>query len=49
MNDELNELIVAKLDEVQLLDILGLDISDLVILLKEQIEEAQQELLSALG
>jgi len=49
MNDELNELIIAKLDEVQLLDILGLDISDLVILLKEQIEEAQQELLSALG
>lgn len=49
MNDELNELIIAKLDEVQLLDILGLDISDLVILLKEQIEEAKQELLSALG
>lgn len=49
MNDDLKDLIVAKLDETQLLDILGLDISDLVILLEEQIEESKQELWSAVG
>lgn len=49
MNDELKALIVAQLDETQLLDLLGLDISDLVDLLEEQIEEAKQELWIAVG
>lgn len=52
MNDELTTLkerICACMDELALLDILGLDVTDLVELLEEQIEEAKQELLSALG
>lgn len=44
MNDELKQRIVACLDEVELLDALGLDIGDLVELLEEQIEENRQEL-----
>lgn len=49
MNDELKDLIVAKMDEMSLLDILGLDISDLVNILEEQIEEAKQELYAVVG
>jgi len=49
MNDELKDLIVAKMDEMSLLDILGLDISDLVNILEEQIEEAKQELYTVVG
>ena len=49
MNEELKALIVAKLDEMELLDLLGLTIHDLVDILEEQIEEAKQEFQSALG
>ena len=49
MNDELKDLIIAKMDEMSLLDILGLDISDLVNILEEQIEEAKQELYAVVG
>jgi hypothetical protein len=52
MSDDIEELkqrIVKELDEVELLDVLGLDISDLVELLEEQIEESKPELLRALG
>ena len=42
MNEELKDLIVAKMDEMSLLDILGLDISDLVDILEEQIEENRE-------
>jgi hypothetical protein len=44
MNDELKERIVKGLDELELLDALGLDITDLVEILEEQIEENRQEL-----
>lgn len=47
--EELKTRIVAGLDVIEFLDILGLDISDLVELLEEQIEEQVEELRSALG
>ncbi len=37
--DELKALIVAKLDVMEFLDILGMDVSDLVEILEEEIEE----------
>jgi hypothetical protein len=37
--DELKALIIAKLDVMEFLDLLGLDLSDLVGLLEEEIEE----------
>lgn len=49
MNDELKARIVAELDVLEFLDILSLDLSDLVELLEEQIEEAKPELNRALG
>ena len=49
MNDELKARIVAELDVLEFLDILSLDLSDLVELLEEQIEEAKQELWIAVG
>lgn len=51
MNADIQELkhrIVAGLDVMEFLDILGLDISDLVELLEEQIEDAYPELIAAL-
>lgn len=47
--EELKHRIVAGLDVIEFLDILGLDISDLVELLEEQIEESYPELHAALG
>lgn len=41
MNNELKELITAKLDVLEFLDILGWDVSDLVHLLEEHIDEEQ--------
>jgi len=46
---ELKQRIISGLDEVELLDILGLDISDLVELLEEEIERSKPELERALG
>lgn len=43
MNVELKEEIVAKLDVLEFLDILGWDVSDLVELLEEHIDEDQQQ------
>jgi hypothetical protein len=42
--DELKALIVAKLDVLEFLDILGYDVADLVEVLEDEIEENQQEL-----
>lgn len=47
MNDELKDLIIHQLDVTQLLDILGMDLSDLVEKLDDEIEENRQELFSA--
>jgi len=45
--DELKDLIVAKLDVIEFLDILGYDLADIVDKFGEEIEEYQQELRSA--
>lgn len=45
--EELKALIVANLDVVEFLDILGLDMADLVNLLEEEIEEHQNRLRKA--
>lgn len=47
MVDELKDLIVAKLDVIEFLDIIGYDVADLVELLGDEIEEFKQELYSA--
>jgi len=47
--EELKQRIVAGLDVLEFLDLLGLDLSDLVELLEEQIEESAPELHAALG
>jgi len=46
--EELKALIVSKMDELELLDILGIDMDELVNLLEEQIEENRQELYAVL-
>lgn len=48
MTNDLKELIAAKLDALEFLDILGWDVSDLVEFLDEHIDEEQrQELIRA--
>lgn len=47
--EEIKQRIISGLDVIEFLDVLGLDISDLVELLEEQIEDAYPEILSALG
>lgn len=42
--EELKALIVAKLDVLEFLDILGYELSDLVEVLEEEIEEQHEEL-----
>lgn len=42
--EELKALIVTKMDEASLLDILGIDMEELVNILEEQIEENRQEI-----
>lgn len=44
MNDELKQEIICKLDVLELLDILGLDMSDLVEKLEDEIEDQKEEL-----
>lgn len=45
--DELKDLIVAKLDVTEFLDILGYDLADIIDKFEEEIEEYEQELFSA--
>jgi hypothetical protein len=45
--DELKDLIVAKLDVIEFLDILGYDLADIVDKFEEEIEEYRQELHAA--
>lgn len=47
--EALKELIIAKMDELQFLDMLGLDISDLVETFEEQIEEQREQFENAVG
>lgn len=47
MVDELKDLIVAKLDVTEFLDILGYDLADIIDKFEEEIEEYEQELFSA--
>lgn len=47
MNEELNDLIAAKLDITEFLDILGLELSDILPKFEEEIEEFKQELHAA--
>lgn len=47
MGDELKDLIVAKLDITQFLDILGYDLADIIDKFGDEIEEHRQELVSA--
>lgn len=47
--EEIKQRIISGLDVIEFLDVLGLDISDLVELLEEQIEDAYPEILAALG
>ena len=44
MIDDLKYLIAAKLDVLEFLDIIGYDLSDLVEVLEEEIEENEAEL-----
>jgi hypothetical protein len=44
---ELKYLIVAKLDVLEFLDIIGYDLADLVEVLEDEIEENQEELTRA--
>ncbi len=48
MNEELKELIAVKLDVVEFLDILGLELVDIVDKFEDEIEEAKEELVAAL-
>jgi len=47
MVDELKDLIVAKLDVTEFLDILGYELSDIIDKFEEELENNQQELISA--
>jgi hypothetical protein len=44
MNDELKELIAAKLDVTEFLDILGLELTDILDKFEDEIEDTKQEL-----
>jgi len=46
-DDELKYLISAKLDVIDFLDIVGYDLSDLLELMEDEIEEHRQELVAA--
>jgi len=48
LNEELKELIAVKLDVVEFLDILGLELVDIVDKFEDEIEEAKEELVAAL-
>jgi len=45
--NELKDLIIAKLDVTEFLDILGYELSDIIDKFEEEIENNQQELISA--
>jgi hypothetical protein len=47
MNDELKELIAVKLDVVEFLDLLGLELADIVDKFEDEIDENKEELLRA--
>jgi len=47
MNEDLKDLIAAKLDITEFLDILGLELSDILPKFEEEVEEYKQELYSA--
>lgn len=47
MNDELYDLIAAKLDVVEFLDILGMELPDILEKFEEEIEEYREELVAA--
>ena len=47
MHDELKLLIAAKLDVIDFLDIVGYDLSDLLELMEDEIENYRQELMDA--
>ena len=44
MNEELKDLIAAKLDVTEFLDILGLELGDILDKFEDDIEDHQQEL-----
>ena len=44
MNDELKDLIAAKLDVTEFLDILGLELVEILDKFEDEIEDAKQEL-----
>lgn len=47
MSDELQDLIAAKLDVVEFLDILGLELGDILDKFENEIEEYREELVAA--
>lgn len=47
MSDELHDLIAAKLDVVEFLDILGLELGDILDKFEDEIEEYREELVAA--
>lgn len=47
MNDELYDLIAAKLDVVEFLDILGMELPDILDKFESEIEEYREELVAA--
>lgn len=47
MSDELQDLIAAKLDVVEFLDILGLELGDILDKFEDEIEEYREELVAA--
>jgi hypothetical protein len=47
VNEELKDLIAAKLDVTEFLDILGLELVDILDKFEDELEDAKQELYSA--
>jgi len=47
VSDELQDLIAAKLDVVEFLDILGLELGDILDKFEDEIEEYREELVAA--
>lgn len=47
MNEELKQLVAAKLDVTEFLDILGLELIDIIDKFEEEVEDAKQELYDA--
>lgn len=47
MNHELHDLIAAKLDVMEFLDILGLELEDILDKFNEEIDENREDLLAA--